>query len=224
MTRTLLEWTDSTGAVGALELDVVKTRGFELAAEVTEFPVERGAAITDHVRPLNGTVALEGLVTNTPLVVPATQMDGIAQTLGSVVLPGGDGKARATLYRWSSTFDRVRVCDTVLAGLVRAGAVVKLTTSLRVLEDLAITRYKVDQDGTTGQGLPIVLEFKALRFATTARAAVPAVRRLRVPETRGVQTPDNRSLLARTLDRGAPANAARQRALAAQRQSYGGGA
>lgn len=209
-TRTLIEWTDAAGAIGALEIDATKTRGFELAAEVTEFPVERGSAITDHIRPVNGTVSLEGVISNTPLTLPATQMQGITLTPGAVVI--GDG--RATVLQWSGVFDRVRVCDTILAGLVASGTPVRLTTSLRTVENLAITRYKVDQSAETGQALPIVLELKALRIATTQRAPVPAVRRLQVPAGRAVQPPDNRSFLARALDGGAPATAARTAARA----------
>ena len=207
--RTLIEWTDAAGATGALEVDATKTRGWELAAEVTEFPVDTGSAITDHVRPTNGTVSIEGVISNTPVALPTTQMQGITLRAGSVVLPGGDGKQKATLFQWSDVFDRRKVCDGILAGLVAASTPVRLTTSLRTVQNLAITRYKVDETAETGQALHFVMEFKALRIATTARAPVPAVRRLQVPQSRAVQPPDNRSLLARALDGGAPATSAR---------------
>lgn len=207
--RTLITWADDAGGEGAIEIDAVKTRGFESAAEVTEFPVERGAAITDHVRPLNGTLSLEGVISNTPMIVPTTQMQGITAAPGSVALPGGDGKARATMLQWSGAFDRRKTCDALFLALIEAGTVVTVTTSLRITESLAITRYKVDETADTGQALALVLEFKRLRIATTARAPVPAVRRLQVPAQRAVQPADNRSLLARALDGGAPASNAR---------------
>lgn len=191
--RTLLEWDE-----GAMEFDVAKSRGWELAAEVTEFPVEVGTAITDHVRPANGTITLEGLITNSPLVIPTTQAAGVALAPANVALPGGSG-ARATLVQLTGRLDRRRVCDGILAGLVRAGTVVSLSTSLRTATDLAITRYKVDEGPDTGQALSLVLEFKQLRFATVARAAVPAVRRLQVPAQRGAQPAENSSVLFRGL-------------------------
>lgn len=211
-TRTLLEWTDAAGTAGALEIDATPTRAFELAAEVTELPVDEGSAITDHIRPLNGTITLEGVISNTPLVLPTTQMGGVTASPGSVVLLGGDGKARATMLQWSGAFDRVKLCDELLAGLVASATPVTLTTPLRTIQSLAITRYKVDETVDTGQALHLTLEFKALRVATTARAPVPAVRRLQVPAQRAVQPADNRSFLARALDGGAPATAARERA------------
>lgn len=196
--RTLLEWDD-----GAMEFDATKARGWELAAEVTEFPVEAGTAITDHVRPANGTITMEGVITNSPLVVPSTQAAGVALAPANVVLPGGGG-ARATLVQLTGRLDRRRVCDGILAGLVRAGTVVSLTTSLRTATDLAITRYKVDEGPETGQALALVLEFKQLRFATVARAAVPAVRRLQVPAQRGAQPAVNASAAERIVRAGAP--------------------
>lgn len=209
---TLLEWTDAAGATGALEIDATKTRGWELTAETTEFPVEQGSAITDHVRPMNGTVTLEGIISNTPLVMPSTQMQGVTASPASVVLRGGDGQARATMVQWSDVFDRVKTCDGILAGLVSSATPITLTTPLRTLAGLAITRYRVDESVDVGQALALVLDFKVLRIATTARAPVPAVRRLQVPAQRAVQPVDNRSFLARALDGGAPVSAARERA------------
>ena len=107
-----------TGVAGALEVDCTPTQGLELTAEVTDFPVEQGSAITDHVRPMNGTITLEGVISNTPFVLPSTQMQGITLAPASVVLEGGSGQARATMLRWSDVFDRRKVCDTILAGLV----------------------------------------------------------------------------------------------------------
>jgi hypothetical protein len=219
--RTLLQWTDASGATGLLELDATPVRGFEQAAEVTEFPVETGSAITDHVRPLNPTVALEGVVSNTPIVAPATQLNGATQGPGVVQLRGPDGAVKASLIRFSRALDRVKLCDELLAGLVTSGTPVKLTTTLRTIENLAITRYKVDQDATTGESIKVTLELKRLRIVSTARSAVPAVRRLQVTSNRAVQPPDDRSALARIADGGAPADAARQRAREALRRGWG---
>jgi hypothetical protein len=210
--RTLLTWEGSTVplvAAGALEIDAASMLGFESSAEVTEHPVETGSAVADHVRPLNGTITLEGVITNAPIALPATQMNGATLAPGVVTLPDG---SRATALRFSGAFDRVRACDETLRGLVEAGAIVSITTGLRTVNSLAITRYRPERTGETGDAIKIVLEFKRVRLATTARAPVPAVRRAQVRLDRGAQPADNRSFLARVLDGGAPATAARARA------------
>ena len=210
--RTLLTWEGSTVppvAAGALEIDAASMLGFESSAEVTEHPVETGAAVADHVRPLNGTITLEGVITNAPIVLPTTQMNGATLAPGVVTLPDG---SRATALRFSGAFDRVRACDETLQSLVDSGAIVSITTGLRTVNSLAITRYRPERTGDTGDAIKIVLEFKRVKLATTARAPVPAVRRAQVRLERGAQPADNRSFLARVLDGGAPASAARDRA------------
>lgn len=192
---TLLEWTDAGGAPGAIELDATKTRGWEVAAEVTEHPVEVGSAITDHIRPSNGTITLEAVIANSPLVLPSTQTRGVQLRPYNAELPGT--RERVTVVQLTGRLDRRRVCDALLAGLVRDGTPVSLTTSLRTAADLAITRYKVDEGPESGDSLVLTLELKQLRFATVARAAVPAVRRLQVPAQRGTQAAQNSSALFR---------------------------
>lgn len=69
----------------------------ELAAEVTEFPVESGPAVTDHIRPVNGTLAIEGVISNTPIALPATQMNGVTQGATTVQVKGPGGAVKVTL-------------------------------------------------------------------------------------------------------------------------------
>lgn len=207
MTRTVLDWTDDAGGAGALEFDAVTLYGFEAVAEVTEHPVEQGTAITDHVRPQNGTVTLEGVITNAPIVLPATQMDGNSFTPGVVTLSDG---TKVTAQRWTSPVDRVRACDAVLEALVADATLVSITTGLRTVDSLAVSRYRCERNDSTGAGaVRVTLELKRVRIATTQRVPVPAVRRAQVPAQRGTQPADNRSFLARALDGGEPATTAR---------------
>lgn len=182
----LLEW-DQDGETVGLEIDVAPTEDYEVTAEVTEHPVETGSAIGDHIRPGNGTITLEGLITHAPVRVPTTQTRGLTRATGNVDLQVSGQTVRVALQRWSGPIDRVRACDALFAALVEAGTVVSLTTSLRVTSDLAITRYKVGRTAATGDALPIVLELKKVRVVSTSRVAVPAVRRLQPVEPRGPQ-------------------------------------
>lgn len=196
--KTLLTWEAASNvAAGALELDATTLLGFETAAEVTEHPVETGPGVADHIRPLNGTLALEGVITDHPIALPATQMNGATLSPGTVDLPGG---GRATVQRFSAPVDRVRVCDAVLQSLVDGGVLVTVTTGLRTTESLAIARHRAERNGETGESVKVVLEFKRVRLATTARAPVPLVRRAQVQLDRGAQPADNRTAAARLSD------------------------
>jgi hypothetical protein len=54
--------------IGVLTLDVTVEESHDFSADVTEFPIEGGAVITDHVRLRPRQLNITGFVTDTPLV------------------------------------------------------------------------------------------------------------------------------------------------------------
>lgn len=217
MAEALLQWTigDQTTAV---EIDVTPTRGYERTAEVTEHPVEDGSPIGDHIKLSNGVVTLEGIISNTPIRVPTGQAQGATRAPATITLPNAGA---ATVMKWSGPFDRVRECDALFDALVTAKARVTLTTGLRFVENLILTRYKVDESRETTGSLAVTMELKQLRIATTQRAPVPAVRRLVTPASAGTRPVDDRSVLARGLDRNAAVTDAQNRARLRRQQQNG---
>ena len=214
---TLLEWT-AQGTAVAIEIEATPTQGFERTAEVTEHPVESSTNVADHVKVANGVVSLEGVITNTPVLIPSTQMRGVTRATETVQVGRGEF---VSVQQWSGVFNRVADCDRLLDALVVGRYVVRLTTVLRTVENLILARYKVDKDAETGESINVTLELKQLRIATTARAPVPAVRRLQPPAARGQQPADNRSALAHIEDGGAPMTRA-QRVAQLRRIAQGG--
>lgn len=201
-----LEWTDETNELQLLEFDAVPREGFEAPAEITEHAVEQGAAISDHVRAGSDTVSLEAVVTNTPILVPGTAMDGASGGTQPATLQLGGGRtATVRVLQWTQAFDRVRRVDEILRGLRDRGVLLTVRTDVRELSDVVIQRYKVDRDANTGNVLAFNLDLKKIRIATSERVAVqaPAQRRGRRSQNRGPQpaTPapaDRRSALERT--------------------------
>lgn len=62
--------------IGDIWIDVSVRESHSAQAEVSEHPVEEGAAIADHVRPTPRTIEIEGLVTNHPIEVPQSHAGG----------------------------------------------------------------------------------------------------------------------------------------------------
>lgn len=200
--RTLIEWVDASGAAVLVELDVTNTEAWEATAEVTEHPVEVGAAVSDHVRPGNPTLTLEGWVALAPLVVP--RADVAAPLTGSVRAATSRGVTLSVL-QWDTALDRRRVVDALLSAVVESSTLLTVTTSLRTVTDLAVTRYRVDRAAETSGVLALTLDLTRVRKVSTARAAVPepAQRRGQNARQRGAQPArptDRRSALARSLD------------------------
>lgn len=185
----ILRWTAADGAETLLDLDVVTSEGFEASAETTEHPVETGSAITDHVKPVNGTISLEGVISNAPVRIPRSNTRGLSRAPSTVDLSVGGKAVQVQLQRWSGTLDRVRECDALLADLVANGTLVSLTAGLRTVENLVVVRYRVDRVAETGAALPFALDLKRVRIVSTSRVAVPAIPAARVAQNRGVVAP-----------------------------------
>lgn len=60
-------WEMSVGPLAILEFDCTPAENHVASAEITEHPVEKGAAMTDHVKPNQRVITLEGMITNTPI-------------------------------------------------------------------------------------------------------------------------------------------------------------
>jgi hypothetical protein len=191
----LLEYQSPEGFI-AIAFDCTEKEGYESTAETTEHAVDRGVVIADHLKRNPDTLTLEAMVTNSPLVLPATHAGGVTGSVQPVTMMVGGKEIRGSALTWSGPFNRVKAVDEVLEALVGT-AVLRYTGTLRTVEDLVITRYRVDRDVATGDALPIVLELKKVRRATVARVAVPAQRRAQPVVNRGAQptTPGNNSML-----------------------------
>lgn len=62
--------------IGDVWIDVTLREAPDLSAEVTEHPVEQGADVTDHVRLKPLVLVIEGYVTNQPIELPQSHMNG----------------------------------------------------------------------------------------------------------------------------------------------------
>ena len=198
---TTLTW-EVRGRAVAVTLDAATDLSFEVTAEPTEHAVERGADITDHVKPGARTFTIEGTITNTPILD-----DGTNPARGSVRPVALGGGRSVSVFEWDAPFDRVRAVDTLLAELVEAGSLVTLSTSLRPqVTDLVVTRHKAARSATIGDAVQVSLELRRVRLVSVRRVEIPdpAQRRGQRQGQRGGQpagaAADRRSALARALD------------------------
>lgn len=189
---TTLTWTVG-GRDVLVTFDACTSQGFEGTAEPTEHNVERGAPVSDHVRPGARTITLEGAISNRPLTDDGTN--------------GSRQVARDGALVWDTPFDRVRTVDALLQAAVDAGALVTVSTSLRPsVTECVITRHRADRSAAIGDAVQVSLELRRLRMVDVRRVQVPepAQRRGQRQGQRGAQpggqTADRRSALARALD------------------------
>lgn len=141
--------------IGVIELDATISTSHSFKVQATQHPVERGASITDHLRPEPDVVTLEGIVSDTPVSrsqqTRAVNAAGVQVTTTSTspALFGVPGYAAAAFAK--------------LLAIKDAGALVTLATELRTYTDMAITSLEVPRNASTGD---------ALRFSATFQKIV----------------------------------------------------
>lgn len=88
MSKTTLSWVnEDDNSVNAIWLDAVLSENYSRSATVTEFVIEGGAVISDHVSPNQTTVSLEVFISDSPVVAPQSHVrGGVTARTGSKAL------------------------------------------------------------------------------------------------------------------------------------------
>lgn len=166
------EWTAPSGTTELLEVDATERQRFELSNEVTEHAVEQGAAITDHVRENNEKISLDCIVSNTPILIPGTGMDGVSGSTRAQRLADG---THVNVLVFDREVDRRRLVDEAIRGLT--GKLLTIRTPFRVIENCVMERYQVERDVTYGDVLRFTMDLVKIRIATTQTVQVTRPRR-----------------------------------------------
>lgn len=148
-------------------------------AEITEHPIERGANITDHIRPKLKCYTIEGIITNTPLdengeISDAARNAALALGVALPVVPvnstldvirtGGLSRAKATFY--------------VLQRLVDAAQTITIHTPLRDYPSMALESVSVIRGIETSRGgirfQAVCKEIRTVDALKTVTSSLPA--------------------------------------------------
>lgn len=164
---TKIALTDDEGMF--LEFEATISTQHQGDAVVTEHPVEQGADVTDHIRRSPETLEINGVVSNTPLVVlgrlnaerTSVVLDRARADAVALSVPGGDVRTRAEdAYNF-------------LKGIKDQGRTVKVITTLRIYKNMAIRGIVVSRDKDTRNILDVRLSLKEIVIALTGEADVP---------------------------------------------------
>jgi hypothetical protein len=149
---------DELGAV--LSVDAVLSERHELTARATQFPVEQGSPINDHITNEPRRVGIEGFVSDAPISgLPVPGLSILAAVLA----------AQTSLTPSRAAFD-------FLESLHDDRMAVTLITGLKRYEGMVMTSLTVPRDVGTGQALRFSGEFLQVRRVTTQVTEIPADR------------------------------------------------
>ena len=153
--------------IGVLTLDAALSVSHQKTSEVTEFEVEKGSNITDHIRPKPVSVTVNGIVSNTP--IGTLQSERVLQLTGFEFRSTVDG-ANATEnpgYVQSAYLELKRIFE--------AQELVKLVTELETYENMAMRSLDIPRDVQTGDCIRFSAQFQQVRLISnlTTTETVP---------------------------------------------------
>lgn len=158
--------------VGLVNLDATVEETHTKTNELTDFPVDTGVSITDHIRQMPESIEINGIVSNTPIVFAA-----------SIQAPS---PIEGDLTRIS---DRVEFAYEELRRIMNVGELVTVVTTLRTYENMALTGLAVTRNASTGRVLNATLLLREVlfAFAETVEAPDPVEPQNKKPAKRGRQ-------------------------------------
>ncbi len=133
-----------------IELDCSESETYTHDSTVTDNPVEEGANVADHYRPLADKISIEGLVSNHAQAVTGFNLDFTRAE-----------DVYATLRKWRKEATRLSVA-----------------TGLDEFDDLVLESFSVTRDKSSGESLPVRLNFKEIRTVESqlSTAQAPAIK------------------------------------------------
>lgn len=141
-----------------LEIDAEISSDHNFDAEVTDHPVEKGANVTDHVRPQPITLTVDGVVSNTPI-------GGVAERRIA-------SNGLADVFPSDTAYER-------LQEIFYAREPISIQTARKTYESMVMQSLHVQDSADVGDSLQFKATFKQVQLVTNLRTAV------RVAQPRG---------------------------------------
>ncbi len=184
------------GAQVSIEFDATMREDHHGTTAVTQYNVERGVNVSDHARPNLDTITFDCIVTNTPIKVPRTNMQGVTGGFHPVeittptipnfprVLPGvglitsflppGSQTTKVNVLEFDGAVDRIRAVYDELQLLQQSATVVRLATRLRDFEEMVITSLSSPRGPADGESITFSMQAQQIRFVDSEVVAVKA--------------------------------------------------
>lgn len=154
-----------------LVLDASPSETHQHAAQATEFPVESGAVISDHVLQKPDVLRIEGIVTNTPL---PSAMGWDVEAFFSGGFSGTFGSRSGNAY-WQ------------LLGIKESGQPVTVRTDLRSYDNMVMESFETTRDVDASEVLAFTATFKKVTTVTTRVVPVPKLDKAKAKVNKGRQ-------------------------------------
>ena len=210
---TVISWTDGvTNQAYSIRVDATVAESHVYQNTVTDHPVERGAALTDHVRPNPARLTITGVISNHPFVLPADHIGAaVEETTQQVDVRVAPRARLVPIISPTAAFSRETATDVAVVtrfsrGYSATASVVTFTSSFDRARAVFDALVRLRDEGTllrvvTGlrdyenmviESLTVPVDAQtgeALVFDLSLKQVITAnVRTVGVPKAKGPQT------------------------------------
>jgi len=192
---------DDSGRI--ITFDVIESENHESVAEVTDHPVEVGANISDHIRPLPDRLSLTAYTSNQPIfpnpitqrgaisaikITPATYTIPVEPTPGALYRAGiqalgslfGPADQTVNVLTFSAPFNAIWETYEVLRELQTNGVLLRIITPIRFYESMVIERVAAPRSAGDA-GVAFGIDVRRLRVVESGKVEAPPVPQDDVP-------------------------------------------
>lgn len=159
------------GKIAELQLDASISESHQYENEVTQFTVESGATISDHVYLHPEKVDIDGFVTNTPITVVYEDVNEILEKKSGVIEVKSTSR-EGVISRVETARDvLLRISGRKVQGENQDPEVIDIITGLRVYTNMILTSLTIPRDAGMGQSLHFSASFT--KYKTVTSKTVP---------------------------------------------------
>jgi len=154
-------------AISKVTLDAVISEGTQYSVTVTDHPIEDGSSVSDHIRDEPDQIQIDGIVSRTPTIFGAI-------AAGAIPTPYRHEEAWQRLYGW-----------------LKAHTLVKVITSPRTWENMAIVSLSRSRSSEIGEALQVSIKLKEIVTVVSSEVEAPqrAKDTQKPPSDKGKETP-----------------------------------
>lgn len=166
--------------IGDLILDATLSEGHDMSSKVTEFPVESGASMNDHIINNPRQLSVEGIITNSPTQILGGRLD--RQARGTTQ----DGKF------FGRAINRAQLAFMELERMHEAKQVVTITGHYKTYKDMAMASAPVKRVVTDGDAIQFTATFIQIQKVDLQAASFRNVVKKETAQAtkkKGTQTP-----------------------------------
>lgn len=131
-------------SIGSLELDALLTESTTLSSQITEYPIEDGSVISDHITQENETLSIEGVITSA-----------------------------GTLFNLSFGKAKLIAAKETLRQLHRERALITIITGLDVYTDFAIESCEISRSAEGGEQYSVSISLRKIKKVSLRTEEIP---------------------------------------------------